>query len=85
MDDEKRLTVQMIDVWALCDALYTKLTMLGDVSFGFKDGYLVAVQNLSNMVYELEKELERARHDEAMITATGQVVFASDDNSSDGT
>lgn len=78
MDDEKRLTVQMIDVWALCDALHQRLEMLGEVSPGFKDGYLVASQYLSNMVGELEDELERAKHDEVMITATGQIVFASD-------
>jgi hypothetical protein len=44
--------------------------MLGEVSPSFKDGYLVAAQHLSDMVGELEDELERAKHDETMLAAT---------------
>lgn len=80
MDDEQRPVVQLVDVWALCDALHNRLEMLGEVSPGFKDGYLVAAQHLADMVAEIEDELERARHDETML-----VVTTSDDNSSDGT
>lgn len=64
MDDEKRPVVQLIDVWALCDALSTRLDMLGEVSPSFKDGYLVAVQYLSNMIGEIDDELARARDQE---------------------
>ena len=83
--DRQDLKVCLTDVWALCDALHQRLEMLGEVSASFKDGYLVAAQYLSNMVAEIEDELERSKHDEAMVTTTGQIVFASDDNSSDGT
>lgn len=71
MDDEK-LRVLMIDVWALCDALYNRLNTLGEVSPSFKDGFLVATQYLSHMVADLEDELERANHDATILEAIGK-------------